>query len=199
MPGPRQDLARAIHELAYRQAGYFTAAQAKEAGYSYQAQKHHADSGNWVRVDRGMFRLPGWPAEPEDAYVRWALWAQGRGVISHESALAVHDLSDLDPRQIHLTVDRGFHAKDDAVVLHVAELADADVESRGSWLVTTVPRTVLDVAEGAVGQEQLTQAVADAMERGVLTRRGLLRIADGAPDRAALRIERALADVEATT
>ena len=43
-------------------AGYFTAAQAREAGYSYQAQKYHADRGNWERVRRGLCWLSCWYA-----------------------------------------------------------------------------------------------------------------------------------------
>jgi predicted transcriptional regulator of viral defense system len=182
--------------LAFEQAGYFTAAQALAIGYSYQAQKYHADHGNWLRVDRGMYRFPDWPATAEDAYVRWALWSGGRGVLSHESALTVHDLSDVNPSSIHLTVDSSFGARDDAVVLHTDDLDDDEVERRGAWSVTTPERTLVDVAGSDASQEHLDRAVADALERGVLTRRRLLRTADGASDRAALRLERALARLE---
>lgn len=195
MPGVRQDLARGLNALAFRQAGYFTAAQAKEIGYSYQAQKHHADSGNWVRIDRGMFRLPDWPASAEDVYVRWALWSKGRGVLSHESALAVHGLSDVNPQRVHLTVDGDFHARDDAVVLHVAALDESDVESRGAWSLTTVERTVVDVAP-ELPQEQIDGVVVDALESGRLSRRRLLGLIDRSEDRGALRLERALAKWE---
>lgn len=198
MPGVRQDLQRSLHELAFRQAGYFTAAQAVDVGYSYQAQKHHADSGNWARVDRGIYRLPGWPASPEDAFVRWALWSRGRGVLSHESALSVHGLSDVDPRRIHLTVGTDFHARDDAVVLHVAELAERDVEKRGAWALTTVPRTLFDVAACDTSQEQVSAAIGDALDSGLVRRRDLLQRADGVGERAALRVERALAAAERT-
>lgn len=197
MPGVRQDLARGLQALAFRQAGYFTAAQAKDVGYSYQAQKHHVDTGNWVRVDRGMFRLPEWPASAEDAYVRWALWSKGRGVLSHASALAVHQLSDINPHRVHLTVDRDFRARDDAVVLHVADLEDADIESRGAWSLTTVERTILDVAPD-LPQEQLDAVLRDALEAGRLTRRRIRNLIDRAGDRAALRLERALTAVGAS-
>ncbi len=86
MPGPTQDLRRQLNGLAFAQAGYFTAAQALGIGYSCQAQKYHADHGNWVRVDRALFRLPGWPSTAHDTYARWNLWSGRRGVVSHESA-----------------------------------------------------------------------------------------------------------------
>lgn len=182
--------------LAFDQAGYFTAAQALHLGYSYQTQKYHADHGNWIRVERGLYRMPEWPSTTDDAYVRWSLWSEGRAVVSHESALSVHGLSDLDPSRLHLTVDRSFHRRDAAVVLHVADLAADDIERRGAWSVTTPVRTLLDVAGGNAAQEHVDRAVADAVRSGKASRRLLLRAADGAPDRAALRIERAVATVE---
>lgn len=198
MAGVRQDLRRALDTLAFRQAGYFTAAQALEVGYSYQAQKHHVDAGNWVRVDRGIFRLPHWPAEAEDSYVRWALWSKGRGVLSHESALSVHGLSDVDPRQIHLTVGRDFHASDEAIVLHFVDLGDEDIESRGAWSLTTPSRTIVDVADGETPQEHVTAALGEALDRGLVTRRRMREESERRSDRAALRVERALSSRESS-
>jgi predicted transcriptional regulator of viral defense system len=192
----RQDLRRQLEALAFNQAGYFTAAQASEIGYSYQAQKYHVDSGNWVRVDRGLFRLPSWPSTPEDQYVVWTLWSGGRGVISHESALQVHGLSDVDPAQIHLTVPHGFRATDPIVETHVAELSPTDVEARNAWSVTSPMRTLVDVASGGLSQEHIDQAVAEALDRGIITRRSLLRRTAALPERPALRLERALARKE---
>ena len=192
MAGTRQDLRLALQRLAFNQAGYVTAAQALELGYSYQAQKYHVDSGNWLRVDRGLFRLPDWPPAPEDQWVRWTLWSDGRGVVSHESAALVHDLGELDPRRVHLSVPVGFRAIDQAVVTHVSELPATDVLDRGAWRVTTPLRTLLDLAGSDTAQEQLDAAVASALESGLTTPRRVRARADEAGDRAALRIERAL-------
>lgn len=196
MPSSRQDLRNAINALAYRQAGYFTAAQALDIGYSYQAQKHHADRGNWVRVDRGLFRLPQWPTGQDDGFVRWSVWAGGDAVVSHESALAAHGLSDVDPAVLHLTVPAGFGARDDAVVLHHSALKSDDVEQREGWRITTPLRTIIDVADTPVSQETIDRAVADGLRSGKLSRRQLLRATDATSDRAALKVERALSAAE---
>jgi len=189
----RTDLRRQIDAIAFSQAGFFTAAQALTVGYSYQAQKYHVDSGNWVRVDRGLYRLPNWPSEPDDQYVRWSLWSGGRGVVSHESALNVHGLSDVDPARLHLTVPPGFRSADDLIVLHRSTPPGSDIEQRRAWRVTTPSRTLADVAAGDLSQEQIERAVADAIEQGLLTRRALLRLTSDLPERPALRLERALA------
>jgi len=192
MAGTRQDLRLALQRLAFSQAGYVTAAQALDLGYSYQAQKYHVDSGNWLRVDRGLFRLPDWPAAPEDQWVRWTLWSEDRGVVSHDSAALVQDLGELDPRHVHLSVPIDFRAVDPAVVTHPTELPTGDVLDNGAWRVTTPLRTLLDLAGSDTTQEQLTAAVAAALEQGLTTARRIRTRSDEAGDRAALRIERAL-------
>lgn len=192
MLGTRQDLRLALQRLAFGQSGFFTAAQALNLGYSYQAQRYHVVCGNWLRIDRGLFRLPDWPGAAFDPYVRWTLWSRGRGVVSHESALSVHELSDLDPRHIHLTVPPGFRASDSAVVVHATVLDQADVEQYEGFRVTTPRRTLVDIAASDIAQEHVDRAVAEALEQGLTTARRLRESADAHGDRATARIERAL-------
>jgi hypothetical protein len=177
------------------QAGYFSASQARSVGYSYQAQKYHADRGSWTRVDRGLFRLPGWPARKDDLYVLWRLWSQDRGVVSHQSALHIYGLTISPPELVHLTVPPGFRAVDPSVVLHMALLPSIDVEDRGSFRATTVERSLLDVAASA-GQEELDSVLSQALERRLISPARLTAMSEQFSDRAALRIERALAHQE---
>lgn len=190
----RIDLRRRLNELAFRQAGYFSAAQALGVGYTYQAQKYHADRGNWVRVDRGMFRLAEWPSAAEDGYARWTVWSEGRGVISFQSAADVHDLGDFDLGVVHLTLPAP-RPPAPGVSVHRAELAEADVEDRGAFRLTTPTRTVLDLAAAEVSHEQLTTAVGDALASGRVDAGVLRRRMDDFGPAAALRLERALASV----
>ncbi len=166
MPADPAVLRRSLNAVAVYQAGYFTAAQALEAGYSYQSQKYHVDRGNWDRVGRGLFRLPDWPTRDEDRYVLWRLWSRDQAVISHESALVSYDLGDANPARLHLTAPPGFRATDPAVVIHKAILAPEDVEDRDGYQITSVQRTLFDVASGGMTQEQLDVAIADAVKRG---------------------------------
>ena len=191
----RTDLRRRLLAIAARQSGYFTAAQAIEVGYSYPAQRYHAQRGNWLRVDRGIYRLPEWPTGAREDLVRWSLWSRHRAVVSHETALSVHELGDADPARIHLTVPRNFRQSDPAVVLHRDELSPTDVEEHEGYRVTTPARSLLDGATTGLDLDQLAQTIGEAFARGLTTRKVLLARADdfGAP--AALRIERALQQV----
>src|SRR5680860_1335475 len=118
MPGDRQQLRQTLYRRAASQAGYFTAAQAIEIGYSYQAQKYHADHGNWVRIDRGIFRIPEWPAGVNDGLIRWVLWSKNRAVVSHDSAAAAHGLGLVNPARVHLSVPPDFRMSDEIVELY---------------------------------------------------------------------------------
>lgn len=192
MPADPAVLRRELTALAAHQAGYFTAAQAREIGYSYPAQKYHADRGNWERVRRGIFRLPDWPAREDDTYVLWDLWSGGRAVLSHETALVAHDLGDANPVRVHLTVPPGFRASDPALVLHRTVLGPADIEDREGYRVTTAERALLDAASGETPQDQVDSAVSDAVRRRLVMPRLLRSRSDEFGPRAALRIERAL-------
>jgi hypothetical protein len=184
---------RSLFVLASGQSGYFSAAQALEVGYSYSAQKFHVDHGNWEKVDRGIFRLPDWPPSQADSLIRWSLWARGKGVVSHDSALSAHEIGDTNPAVVHLTVPSNFRPTAPAVRLHRGELPPADVVERQGFRLTTPLRSLLDVATGVLDTDQLTTAISDGLEAGLVTRRQLLARADSFGDHAALRIERALA------
>ena len=188
----RLDMRRALNELAFRQSGYFTSAQARDIGYSAQSQKYHADRGTWMRIERGLYRLSEWPPSESDNYTRWFVWGEGRGVISHESAADAHGIGDLDPRLVHLTVPAPQRTRLNGVALHVATLTDEEVEQRGSFRATTVTRTVLDLADSPTTQEQFTELVSDALRSGRASAELLSARADEFGSHAALRIERAL-------
>ncbi|MGK4905781.1 type IV toxin-antitoxin system AbiEi family antitoxin domain-containing protein [Streptomyces albus] len=184
-----------LWRIAARQRGYFTAAQALKAGYSYQAQHFHVGRQNWIRIDRGIYRFREYlelPSADTDHLVRWSLWSRDRAVMSHTTALAVHDLGIANPAEIHLTVPPGFRAKDSAVVLHRANLAAADIEQHEGFRVTTPLRAIAESAAAAVDQDLVDSAVADALFRGLTSRRRLLHAAQELGARAELGVERAL-------
>lgn len=197
MPLDRRDLRRRLFTLASGQGGYFTAAQARSTGYSYQAQAHHVAADNWLRIDRGIFRLTEWIPEVHDDLIRWTLWSRGRAVVSHETALAVHEIGELESPRIHLTVLPGFSMRDDAVTLHPVDLPDADVEQRTGFRVTTILRTLIDVAALSADDDQLGRAIKQARATGRFTLRQLRDRAEALDVRAALHVERALALAEA--
>jgi len=166
-----------LYALAESQGGYFTSADASALGYTTSHQHFHAKQGNWVRVDRSIYRLKNFPSTGHEDLIRWWLWSRKKGAISHESAAAVYGLGDVLPAKTHLTVPPDFRKKAAAgVVLHKALLGEKDAEMREGFRVTTPLRTILDLARGHLDQERLTAVTRDAMRKGLLDRRTLLNI-----------------------
>lgn len=186
------ELRRALSRVAAQQAGHFTARQALEVGYSYQVQWYHVRRGEWLRLDRGIYRLSDWPTSQHEDLVRWTLWSRGRAVVSHETALAVHELGDVMPARIHLTVPPSFHMHAPAVVIHKAFLEPSDIDQFEGFSVTNPVRSIMDTALAGMEVDQLARTIRDALDRGLLTARSLRADADAFGPAAALAIERAL-------
>jgi predicted transcriptional regulator of viral defense system len=192
---PTKTAHRELTALAQSQAGYFTAKQAAEFGYRYPHLDYHVGAGNFERVGHGVYRLPEIPGGPHEDLVRLALWSRDRSdrpqaVASHQTALAVHELSDLLPAKIHLTVPKSFRkAAEKGIVLHRAVLDAQDIEDRGGFSVTTPLRTLLDVAANeTIAAEHLKRAVRESLERGLVRRASLLAAVKKSP--AANRLSR---------
>jgi predicted transcriptional regulator of viral defense system len=172
-PGPRPDWG-GLFGTAASQAGYFTTRQAAEAGYSPQLLVHHVHAGRAMRVRRGIYRLVHFPVqEHEELVVAW-LWSEGAGVISHQSALSLHGLSDVLPVHVHLTLPsawrrRRFRTPPD-VVLHHADVPPEDRAWFGAVPVTNPRRTLSDCARDALSPELLRHATGQALRRGLVTR-----------------------------
>lgn len=166
-----------LYVLAESQGGYFTSADASALGYTTAHQHFHVKRENWIRVDRGIYRLKNFPSTGHEDLIRWWLWSRKKGAISHESAAAVYDLGDVLPAKTHLTVPPGFRKKAAAgVALHKALIDEKGVEMREGFRVTTPLRTVLDLAREHLDQERLTAVVKDAVRKGLLDRKALLDI-----------------------
>lgn len=177
-----RDTDRRLLAIASEQGGYFTASQALSVGYTYRQQHFHRERGNWLLIDRGLFRLRDYPGNPHEDLIRWAFWSRDRkgkiqAVVSHESALAFHDLGDVMPGKLHLTVPNGFRKRaPGACVLHYSDFADQDIERHEGFFVTTPLRTIKDAAESDLSPEHLIKALHDALDRGLIRRRQLEQV-----------------------
>jgi len=164
----------ALYQLAEQQAGYFTAHQAARAGFSWERLTDYSKNGRLRRVDHGIYRLPRFPSSRfEDFFVAW-LKCGPRSAISHESALALYDLSDVLPGEVHVTVSRTASRRRKGIRLHTNRLRSADVVKREGLPVTSVPRTIADVTRAGLSEDHAARAIRDALQRGLTTKEALL-------------------------
>ncbi len=163
-----------LFETAAGQEGLFTTQQAADAGYSPQLLIHHVHTGRAVRLRRGIYRLVHFPAGDHEELVLAWLWSGRAGVVSHQTALALHGLSDALPAQIHLTLPsawrrRRFRVPPD-VVLHHSDVPPEDRAWFGAVPTTNPRRSLNDCAREGLSPELLRQAAQQALRRGLVTR-----------------------------
>lgn len=179
MAQSHREAARRLFEFAEQQQGFFTAKQARAAGFAENTHPYHVTAGNWIREHRGIYRLALFPAADRPDLVLWALWSRNRneeveGVYSHHTALSLYDLSDLNPAKLHMIVPTDFRRNSDIpgiLVLHYADLPASDVQTAQGYKLTRPLRTILDLIEaGTVEQRFIRQALRQAVDRGLITR-----------------------------
>jgi len=170
-----------LYRLAEPRAGYFTTAQAAKAGVSRQQLSYLARSGSIARAAHGIYRLRRFPAQRFEDVIVACLWAGDDAVASHDTALAVYELTDAMPANIHITVSRPFRGRRSGVTIHTATIGEQDQTIRSSVPVTTAERTIIDVMRRS-GSELAVEAAEQALARGLVTGRRLRAAFEGHGD-----------------
>ena len=189
-----KDVGARLYALAQGRAGYIKARDAAEVGIPRSTVSHHArPGGRLVHVARGLYRLRDFPSSPHEHVV--AAWLRtprsADAVVSHESALELDDLSDVIADEVHVTVPRVQHRKRiEGVVVHPTRFPITKRERREvlGVPVTTVDRTIVDVLRSAGLTEQIEVAIAEALRRGLTTRRRLTTTAERFPKTVQIQI-----------
>lgn len=159
-------------DVANGQYGFVTTDDARALGVNPLRLQDLARRGAAEKVGHGLYRLIAVPASPLDAYMEATLWPHGtRGVLSHETALDLHELGDVNPAQIHVTVPRAFRPRREIpklYVLHRRDLAEQEKTLYEGIPIVTPFRAILDGIEGHLGARLLGQGIESAERRGLL-------------------------------
>jgi predicted transcriptional regulator of viral defense system len=178
----RKDSFQRLYETAEAQQGFFTTKQAKAAGFAENTHPYHVHAGNWIREHRGIYRLALFPQTSHPDLAIWSLWSRSRneeteGVYSHQTALSLHELSDVNPAKLHMTVPPQFRRNSEIpgiLALHHGIVPSQDIQTAQGFQFTRPLRTIVDVVEaGTVERTFIRQAARQAFDRGLITRSDL--------------------------
>jgi predicted transcriptional regulator of viral defense system len=109
----------------------------------------------------------------------WSLWSKNRagaclGIYSHQTALSLHDLTDVMPAKLHMTVPKSFRRNSKIpaqLVLHYADVPESDTGIVHGVRTTTALRTILDLLSASeIPTSMLRQALREGLRRGVIRR-----------------------------
>jgi len=166
-PGLARD---ALRELAQTQNGLLTRHQALERlGLTAGAVDNLVARRGLVKVAHGIYRFP-YLAGAEDEQFQVALLRTGdpEAALSHETALALHEISDVNPALYHVTVPtprRVRRADNDRYVIHTQTLVPRQV----TWWHQMRIVTATTAIEQCTTYGTPTYLLRQAIERGERT------------------------------
>lgn len=176
MPGRLFDI---LLERAQNQYGYLTPADARELSIDPAQLRLMAARRTLERRGRGLYRMPAVPPTSLDAYMEAVLWSGHQGVLSHETALDLYELCDVNPAAIHLTVPKTFRTRKEPPTmyrLHRHDLAAADVGWYEGIPIVTTEQAIVGGIEQALGWHLIDQAIQNARARGLIDSGAALRL-----------------------
>jgi predicted transcriptional regulator of viral defense system len=155
-----------LWDVAATQRGFVTAQQAADLGIDKTVLQMLVHRGTLARAAFGVYRFPRYPAGPFDQYMLAVLWTRApEACLSHETALDVYGISDINPNRIHVTVGKERRLRrtgGEDYVIHYEDLVPASV---GWWqeIPTVTPRAAI---EQCIAYDTPTYLLRQAIERG---------------------------------
>lgn len=164
---PSEPLARdTLWEVATTQHGFVTASQAADLGISKQGLQMLVHRNTLERASYGVYRFPNYPVGEHDALMLAALWTRApEAALSHETALDLYAISDINPNRIHITVGKQRRLRrsgGEDYEIHHQDLAPSQV---GWWheIRTVTPATAIGQC---ISYGTPTYLIRQAIERG---------------------------------
>lgn len=155
-----------LWEFAARQHGYVTMQQAARLGINKDALIMLAQRGTINRAAFGVYRLPNFPYTAGDRLMLAVLWTRApEAALSHETALDLYEISDINPNRYHVTVAKGRRlrrADNGPYAIHYENLEPDQI---GWWEGVPIvkPATAIDQC---IDYGTPTHLIRQALERG---------------------------------
>lgn len=169
-------VAARVSELATRQWGLVTTAQAEAAGITRLQLARLAEAGVMERIERGIYVTPAAVDERTPVRAAWlslapSILADERlaepiasGVISHTSAAALYEVGDLLDDEPEFTVSHRKQSRR-GIRLHRGRLTPAEVTIRAGLPVTTPSRTVVDLLRDGHDPSHVAEIAGEILRR----------------------------------
>ncbi|MDJ0753006.1 MAG: hypothetical protein QNJ45_05780 [Ardenticatenaceae bacterium] len=162
-----------LYRIAEEQAGYFSLSQARglnlQRGQIYRELKRD----KFEKAAWGVYRFAQFPASRfEEVHVA-VLSAGEDAIVGFQTALYIYDLSDIIPDEIHLILPRTSSRRRPGIRVHNVKLEPDDITLWEGFKMTTVARTIVDVARIYYDETQIELAIQQALVRGLTTKEKL--------------------------
>ncbi len=163
-------MTRKILELAEKQHGVITFEQAMACGLTPDQIQHLLDTGRWVRLARGVYRIAGSARTWEQRLIALTFAAGPRAAASHRSAAALLAIPGFERRGLVevTTPRRRRHRPDDELVHRWRPFPAHHLTVIEAITTTRVARTLCDLA-GLLHPGKVERAIDNCLAMGITT------------------------------
>jgi len=167
------NLYRLILPSAAEQHGLVTPADAVAVGGTRMGLVLLERRGIIERLAHGVYRIRELAGDRLEQHQE-ALLRFPTAVLSHDTALDLHELCDINPAKIHITVPRRLRVRKEVpawLALHRRNLDEAEIAWHEGLAIVTPARAILDGIETNVGQRFIDEALEAARRKNLLRTR----------------------------
>jgi len=169
----------ALEELGSAQWGLVTTGQARRIGIERLWLSRLMDRGIIQRIRHGVYALPSATHGPyQELQAAWLITDRNHTleervmndnhvVVSHVSASDLHGLGDLVATRHNFSTSRRRQTAQEDIRFYRRELSPKDVMLKDGLPVTSVPRTISDLADIHIDFDHLAQVTKDALSKGL--------------------------------
>ena len=163
-----------LREIALDQHGFVTTAQAHDAGVSKATLSKLTARGRIERVAHGVYRIPQTPRSHFDRFMLAVLWTGApEAIISHESALDLYNVCDINPKTIDVAVARDRRISrcggEGYSIRHI-DIEEADRVWREEVPVVKLRLAIEQCLEDKTPTYLIEQAIKNGLETGFITK-----------------------------
>jgi hypothetical protein len=171
-----------LWDVAVDQYGYITTADTHRLGINRVELAKLAARGALTNISHGVYRFPQWPVSANDHLMEAVLWTRDpTAVLSHDTALDVLDLCDINPTRLHVNVCGHKYPirrvdQPDGLLLHYDKLPE---EQQNWWeqIPTVTPATAIEQGiRSNVRPDLVQQAIDTALRRALVNHETAARL-----------------------
>jgi len=162
------EAAKTWEAIAAGQYGLLSRKQAEDVGLTPVRIKRLVARGSWIRALPKVYRAAAAPQSWRQPLMAAFLWAKGKAVISGQSAAALWEFDGYWRTRVELSGLADLSAPPGVVYRRVSRLAPADIATHSGIRVTSVARTILDLA-ALVPRRTLERTLDEALRKDQVT------------------------------
>ncbi len=156
-------------DRAINQHGLLTPEDARAIGTTENALRRLAQNGLIERLGFAVYQVPQLAGDPFAQYQEALLWVRAPAALTHDTALELHRLCDINPAKVHVTVDGRFRRRRTTpawIEVHTGDLMDEGLTWLEGLRIATPARAIREAIDTHIGHSSSTRRSRTANSKG---------------------------------